>query len=118
MFFVQFQDLKVKCEIYVEFLPEQVFEFFLSKCHNLKILQFIGPVDWIVHQDIVEIFKYNSLENLEMFLLSNTSSESMNLGLDTVFWFLEKCENLIGLGDLKTWKNIDYYDVVQILFSC
>ena len=104
------QDLKIKCEIYVEFLPEQVFEFFLQQCQHLKIVQYIGPVDWIVHEDILDVFNNNSLEELEVFVLSNTSTELMNLGLPTVFLFLEKCKNLIALGDLKTWKKIDFYD--------
>jgi hypothetical protein len=31
------QDLKIKCELYVEFLPEEVFQFFLQQCQNLKV---------------------------------------------------------------------------------
>jgi len=104
------QDLKVKCEVYVEFLPEQVFEFFFQQCQRLKIVQFIGPIDWIVHEDILDVFHNNSLADLEMLVLANTSSEQMNLGMPTVLLFLEKCKHLIGLGDLKTWKKIDFYD--------
>lgn len=94
----------------MEFLPEQVFEFFLHQCHLLKIVQFIGPVDWIVHQDILDMFNNNILDQLEMFVLSNTSTEVMNLGLPTVFLFLEKCKNLVALGNLKTWQKIDFFD--------
>ena len=94
----------------MDFLPEQVFEFFFQQCHHLKIVQYVGPIDWIVHEDIVDVFNNNSLAELEMFVLANTSIEQMNLGMPTVLLFLEKCKNLIGLGDLKTWKKIDFYD--------
>ena len=93
----------------MEFLPEQVFEYFFQQCSNLKIVQFIGPTDWILHTDILDIFENNSLANLEILIISNTSTEPMDLGLDTVLLFLEKCPHLVGLGDLKTWRNIDYF---------
>ena len=93
----------------MEFLPEQVFEYFFQQCSNLKIVQFIGPTDWILHTDILDIFENNSLANLEILIISNTSAEPMDLGLDTVLLFLEKCPHLVGLGDLKTWRNIDYF---------
>ena len=104
------QDLKIKCEIYVEFLPEQVFEYFFQQCSNLKIVQFIGPTDWILHSDILDVFETNSLSDLEILIISNTSAEPMDLGLDTVLLFLEKCPHLVGLGNLKTWRKIDYFD--------
>ena len=44
------QDLKIKCEVYVDFLSEDVFEYFLHQCQNLRIVQYIGPIDWMVHQ--------------------------------------------------------------------
>ena len=104
------QDLKIKCEEYVEFLPEQVFEHFFQQCSNLRVAQLIGPVDWIMHDDILDVFLNNSLTMLEVLVISNTSSQPMNLGLDTVMLLLEKCPNIVGLGDLKTWMKIDYFD--------
>ena len=105
-----FQDLKIKCEVYVEFLPEQVFEYFFQQCLSLKMVQFIGPIDWIIHEDILDVFQNNSLNKLEVLVLSNTSPQPMNLGMDTVMLFLDKCPNIVGLGDLKTWMKIDYFD--------
>ena len=29
---------------------------------------------------------------------------------DTVMLFLDKCPHNVGLGDLKTWMKIDYFD--------
>jgi len=108
--FANVQDLSIKCEIYVEFLPEQVIEYFFSHCQNLNVVQFIGPFDWIFPEDIKDIFLRNSLANVEIFVLSNTSSESMSLGLETVNLLLEKCPLLVGLGNLQTWRKIDYFD--------
>ena len=56
--------------MFVEFLPEEVFEFFFSLCHNLKVAQLIGPIDWIMHEDITDIFELNHLTNLEVLVLS------------------------------------------------
>ena len=100
----------IKCELYVEFLPEKVFEFFFYQCQHLRIAQFIAPIDWVMHEDILDIFSNNNLKELEMLILSNTSSENMNLGMSTVMFLLEKCKKLIALGNLKTWKKIDYFD--------
>ena len=104
------QDLRVKCEVYVEFLPEQVFEHFFQQCCNLRNVEFIGPIDWIVHADILDVFQNNSLSQCEVFVLNNTASEMMHLGMMTVHLLLEKCPKLVGLGDLKTWRKIDYFD--------
>ena len=104
------QDLSIKCEVYVEFLPEQVFEFFFQQCRNLRVAQFIGPIDWIVHEDIEDVLQNNPLADLEMLVLTNTSSEQMLLGLRTVNRLLDACPGLVGLGDLKTWRRIDYFD--------
>ena len=103
-------ELSIKCEVYVEFLPEQVMEFFLAQCFNLRVVQIIGPIDWIVHADIVDVLENNPLQHLEVLVLSNTALELMSLGLDTVNLLLDKCPHLVGLGDLKTWRKIDYYD--------
>lgn len=104
------QDFKLKCEIYVEFLPEEVFEFFFQQCRKLKIVQYIGPIDWLHHSDIVDVVTNNGLRDLEIFILSNTADGKMNLGVDTVEFLLDICPNLIGLGNLKTWGKIDYFD--------
>ena len=114
--FLSLTDLSVKCEVYVEFLPEQVFEFFMQQCRHMRTVQFIGPIDWIVHADIVDVMDNNSLEHLEVFILSNTALELMFLGLDTVHLLLDKCPCLVGLGDLKTWRRIDYYDPDSPMF--
>ena len=94
----------------MEFLPEQVIEYFFSHCQNLNVVQFIGPFDWIFPEDIKDLFLRNSLANVEIYVLSNTSSESMSLGLETVNLLLEKCPLLVGLGNLQTWRKIDYFD--------
>ena len=93
-----------------------MFEFFFSLCHNLKVAQLIGPIDWIMHEDITDIFECNPLASLEVLVLSNTSSSLMHLGMQTVRLFLDKCHNLVGLGDLKTWRKIDYFDPDSDLF--
>ena len=74
------------------------------------MVQFIGPIDWIIHEDILDVFQNNSLDKLEVVVLSNTSAQPMNLGMDTVMLFLDKCPNIVRLGDFKTWMKIDYFD--------
>jgi hypothetical protein len=122
--FAGLQDLKLKCELYVDFLPEDVFEFFLHHCRCLKTVQYIAPIDWIVHQvthslnvvcspcaqDIVDLFSANPLADLEMLVLANSNTEAMNLGLQTVHLFLQMCPKLAVFGNLKTWRKIDFYD--------
>ena len=61
-------------------------------------------------QDLLDIFSSNPLTELEMVVLSNTSTEPMHLGMPTLLLFLEKCPNLSVLGNLKTWRRIDFYD--------
>ena len=34
----------------------------------------------------------------------------MRLGMDTVQNLLESCDHLTGLGNLRTWADIDYYN--------
>ena len=56
------------------------------------------------------------LSQLEILVLSNVeifyeeSDATMNLGIDTVSLFLGHCPGLIGIGDLGTWRGIDYFD--------
>ena len=61
-------------------------------------------------QDLLDVFSSNPLTELEMVVLSNTSTEPMHLGMPTLLLFLEKCPNLSVLGNLKTWRRIDFYD--------
>ena len=32
------------------------------------------------------------------------------LGMDTVYSLIESCPRLTGIGNLRTWQNIDYYN--------
>ena len=108
--FANLLDLKVKCEIYVEFLPEAVLDFFLLQCRRLEILQYQAPIDWLDHQDLLDLLTTNPLAHLEMLVLSNMSTEPMNLGLETLQLFLDICPRLVAIGDLKTWKKIDFFN--------
>merc|ERR1712126_754920 len=108
--FSNVEDLKVKCEMYVEFLPEEVFEVFLHQCSRLRIVQYIAPIDWVIHQDLIDLFSTNPLPFLEMLVLTNTSHQPMDLGLASVMLCLSQCPRLTVLGDLRTWRKIDYYD--------
>ena len=100
----------MKCEDYVEFLPEQVFEFFFQQCENLRLVEFVAPLDWLHHTDIADVFNNNNLQHLEVIILNNTSLEPMNLGQDTLELLLEKCPLLTGVGNTRTWLKLDYYD--------
>ena len=108
--FANLLDLKVKCEVYVDFLPEAVLDFFLLQCHRLQILQYQAPIDWLDHQDLSHLLTTNPLSDLTMLVLSNTSTEPMNLGLETLQLFLDCCPGLLAVGDLKTWRKIDFFN--------
>ena len=46
-----------------------------------------------------------------MLILNNVDlNDEMNLGMASVFWIVENCQNLTHLGNLRSWKNIDYYN--------
>ena len=46
-----------------------------------------------------------------MLILNNIDlNAEMNLGMDAVFWIVQNCQNLTHLGNLRSWKNIDYYN--------
>ena len=108
-YFPQLQDLKVKCEDFVETFPQPVFQFLLHNKLNLKMAQFIAPLQWMNHQHLESMF--NKFKNsLEMLIISNTSDSQMNLGMDTINFFLNDFPNLTVLGNLRTWRLIDYFD--------
>ena len=107
--FVQLQDLKVKCEDFVETFPPQVFQFLLASKSNLKMVQFIAPLEWMNHQHLEPVF--NKFQNsVEMLIISNTSDSQMNLGMESVRYFVDHFPNLTVLGNLRTWRLIDYFD--------
>ena len=89
-----YQDLKIKCEVYAEFLPEQVFEYFFQQCSSLKMVQFIGPIDWIIHEDILDVFQNNSLDKVEVLARPlqhlGTAHEPGNGHSDAVFGQMSK----------------------------
>ena len=108
-YFPQLQDLKVKCQDFVEHLPRQLFEF-LFGCHsNLKLVQYVAPLDWLNDRQIETMFdKFR--KSLEMIIISNTSETSMDLGMLSVNYFVDRFPNLTILGNLRTWRSIDYFD--------
>ena len=40
----------------------------------------------------------------------NIRISSKLIGMDTVYSLVESCPRLTGIGNLRTWKNIDYYN--------
>ena len=108
-YFPLLQDLKVKCQDFVEHLPRQLFEF-LFGCHsNLKLVQYVAPLDWLSDRQIETTFdKFR--KSLEMIIISNTSETSMDLGMLSVNYFVDRFPNLTILGNLRTWRSIDYFD--------
>ena len=40
----------------------------------------------------------------------NPQMESKPIGTDTVYSLIENCPRLTGLGNLRTWRHIDYYN--------
>ena len=46
-----------------------------------------------------------------MIILHNVDSVGMNLGLQSVLYLIDHCPNLTILGNLRSWKNIDYYNI-------
>jgi hypothetical protein len=108
-YFCQLQDLKVKCEDFVETFPRQVFQFLLECKSKLKMVQFIAPLEWMNHRHVEPLC--NKFKNsLEMLIICNTSDSQMNLGMDTVNYFVDHFPNLTVLGNLRTWRMIDYFD--------
>ena len=51
-----------------------------------------------------------------MLVLDNSSTEHMLLGLNTVILLLERCPKLTVLGNLKTWRKIDFYNPQSELY--
>jgi hypothetical protein len=45
-----------------------------------------------------------------MLVVSNTSSTPLPLGMPTVRYFVDQFPNLTILGNLRTWRSIDYFD--------
>ena len=49
--------------------------------------------------------------SMEMLIVHNVdSSNEMLLGLQSVIWLIEQSPNLTILGNLRSWRNIDYYN--------
>ena len=40
----------------------------------------------------------------------NIEKPSKKLGIDTLNCLIQSCKNLTGVGNLRTWLNIDYYN--------
>ena len=41
---------------------------------------------------------------------NNRETEQTSLGIETVYSLIENCPRLTTLGNLRTWRNIDYYN--------
>ena len=55
---------------------------------------------------------FNKFEtSLEMLIISNTcDAEVMNLGMESVNYFVENFPNLRILGNVRTWRSVDHFD--------
>ena len=52
-----------------------------------------------------------------MIIIDNVEpADPMRLTMDSVRWFLDRCPDLVILGNLRTWAGIDYYDPASPLF--
>ena len=46
-----------------------------------------------------------------MLIINNVDlNADMPLSMASVYWMVENCPNLTHLGNLRSWKNIDYYN--------
>ena len=44
------------------------------------------------------------------------STQEMKLSINSVEWLIENAQNLTILGNLRSWRGIDYYDSNSPLF--
>ena len=52
-----------------------------------------------------------------MLIVDNVDlNADMKLSMSSVHWLVENCPNLTQLGNLRSWKSIDYYNVESANF--
>ena len=52
-----------------------------------------------------------------MLILNNVDlNADMKLSMSSVHWLVDNCPNLTHLGNLRSWKSIDYYNVESVNF--
>jgi hypothetical protein len=62
-YFSNLQDLKIKCEDYIEPLPRSVMKYFFQcDSHHLKIVQFVAHLSWLKHDNLITSW---TLQNLQ-----------------------------------------------------
>lgn len=85
--------------------------FILNLIGELKIVQYIAPLQWLSLQHLEMLGKSNKLESLEMLILANTSSDPMsNMNENCLRYLLQEYKSLSILGSLKTWVGLDYFN--------
>ena len=64
--FEKLQDLKVKCEDYIEPLPPSVMKYFLKCDSSLKVLQYASHLSWLNDENFQEIWSVPTLQRYHL----------------------------------------------------
>ena len=65
----------------------------------------------------IRLFTSFASFSLEMLILDNVDfNTDMKLSMSSVHWMVENCPNLTHLGNLRSWKSIDYYNIENVHF--
>jgi hypothetical protein len=104
--FLQLRDLKVKCEDQVEYLSPCLFNYFFApSIHELNVVQYVAPLDWLTEKRFQSVVE-TCLVNVEMVIISNTSTREMQLGIESVHHLLRVALKLTLLGNLVSGSCI------------
>ena len=60
--FLKLQDLKIKCEDYIEPLNSKLMKYFLSCDSSLKIVQYVGHLAWLNDENFKELWSFSILQ--------------------------------------------------------
>lgn len=109
-YFPKLEEFNLTCEEYVEELSEVVFAYFFQCRGNLKLVQYVAPLNWLTDEYLHFYCESKAFCELEMLVVKNTSDKNLSLGLESANNIIKFAPNLVALGDLRSWKGIDYYN--------
>ena len=95
-------------ELSLSFVPEYVFHYILKNAKGLKELIIALRSNTITDQYICGLLKQNKLNQLQKIMIVvpglNNLPRVLNLGMESVNFMLDFCQNLRILGNLMSWK--------------
>jgi hypothetical protein len=90
----------------VEYLSPCLFNYFFApSIHELNVVQYVAPLDWLTEKRFQSVVE-TCLVNVEMVIISNTSTREMQLGIESVHHLLRVALKLTLLGNLVSGSCI------------